>query len=197
MALLKKYFTIGILILTVMVIIAFAGLTVAVKYYRNESRRFKGNFEAEHDKSLEQNLTINELKKYNAGIVEELKEYKIKPRQVERIVQVQYQYRDTGTHTVEIKEVEKIINDTIYIFRGFEYNTGHIYLSGTVTDSAVMFNEISVTDTLLIVLTAQRECLFKPIKYQATAISKMKGDTMPILNNIQVIKKRGKPRVPY
>jgi hypothetical protein len=67
-------------------------------------------------------------------------------------------------------------------------------VSGEVTDTSVIITNKSITDTLLIALTKNKPCLFKPPLYKATAISQLKGDTIPILNNIQVIKKKGKAR---
>ena len=187
-------------IIIIIAILVIAGLSIAVKFYKNESKRYHGNYEAMFDKSLEQNITLKEFKEKYAAIADTLKQYHIKPRQIERVVQIKYQYRDTGSHTVKIVEVPKIvytIPKNITYTKTFTHSTQCFYISGTVTDTTVTITEQSITDTILIALTKTRKCLFKPPVYRATAISQCKGDTLPVLNNIQIIKKRGKPRAPY
>ena len=190
----KKYLKIGGIVIAVLSLLLITGLSIALKYYKNEATRYKENYNATFDKSLEQNVTLSEFKEKYASIADTLKQYKIKPRQIERVVQFQYVYRDTGRREIQIIEIYTYIYDTVYISRVFEAHTGCFYISGEVTDSSVIITEQSLTDTLYVVLTKYRTCLFGQPVYRAVAISQCTGATLPVLNNIHVIKKRGKLR---
>ena len=170
--------------------VVIIGIGVLANYYKNESNRYKNNYNAMFDREIEQRLTVSELKQKYSDIVDTLNIYKIKPKSIERIIQTKYEYRDT----IAYKDSLIFEYDTVLLASKADFNfiDRCFSISGYVIDSTITITDKKYTDSITVVLHWKRKWFFGRKTYQAAVISNC-GENQ-ILNNISVIKKKGSKR---
>lgn len=159
---------------------------------RKELERIKANTAAAAtgDPSYQITLTKRELKEYFSQELAKLKEYGIPARNVENIVEIRYEYRDS----VRYRDTLVWVYDTMGVERIAPFSIdGNCYsIEGFVFDDTVEIYCHQVYDDLLISLYREkRKCLFEKQKVKAMAISGCSGDTVAIVKNI-VVQKKGR-----
>ena len=169
-------------------------LIIVTTRQRKEIQRVKNNLEIQlrEDFSKEQEITKQELKKYYEGLLDSIKDVAgVKPKQIEHIVQVHYNYIDS---TVYVDSMIYIY-DTIHNIgiHEFAFATMCNYIEGKVIGDSITLTKLEYTDDISIVLYREKKkCLFKPKSYRACAISSCRNDTIAISNNLHVVKRNGK-----
>jgi hypothetical protein len=178
----KKY-----LILAVAILLACAtGLTLILIHVTKEKNRLANNYEIEVTGRLDelQTLTKKELKMYHSDLTKQLNDFGIKAGQVKNIVYVKYEFRDS----IIRKDSLIFTYDTIAhkSIANFQISGNCFDVSGCVEDSNIYITDYSHNDSILVALYKKRTCLFKKPIYKAIAISGCSGDTLQILNNIEI-----------
>lgn len=188
----KYIIKIGSVVLIVALIVILIITTIRQK---REIQRVKDNLEVQlrEDFSKEQEITKQELKKYYSGIIDSLKHVAdVKPKQIEHIVQVRYNYVDSTIYTDSLI----YIYDTITNKEGYKFavETKCNYLEGKVfVPDSIILDKVEYRDNITMVLYKGKFRFFKPREYRACAISSCQNDTIAVSNNLHVIK-RGKKR---
>ena len=180
----RKIITIGIIVLLASLVALFSSLWIKQK---KETKRQKSNFEIELIQELDrqQEISKKQFKELFEKEVATLKEYDIKPKQVENIIKIAYNYIDTliGRDTLVW------IYDTIreYEIAYFDVLSECNRVKGSVFADTVEITSVEPMDSLLIALYEEkRKCLFKRRAVKAIAISECKGDTLQVLRNLEV-----------
>lgn len=173
-------------IVTAVVFFAFSELSRT----RNELEKIKANtaVAATGEPSYQITLTKQELKEYFSQELEKLKEYGIPARNVENIVEIRYEYRDS----VRYRDTLVWVYDTIGMERIAPFSIdGNCYsIEGFVFDDTVEVLCHQVYDDILISLYREkRKCLFERQKVKAIAISGCSGDTIAVRRNVKVKRK--------
>ena len=160
---------------------------------RKEKNRIKENFDIEisNEKERLQTLTLSEFKKYYEAEIETLKQHGIKSNQVENIVQIRYNYKDSLIPKTQLVFKDTLIEyfDTSFVvtFSEFDIESKCNIVKGYILSDSIVIQSIETTDNLLISLYKEkRKCIFGKRKVKAIAISECKGDTVTILNNLKV-----------
>ena len=158
-----------------------------------EAKRLKADLEIEITgrRDEQQTLTKAELKKYFDGYVKELKEYGVRARNVENIVNIEYRIRDTTI----VRERTVTVYDTVRSSyrQEFDVRTKCYRIAGDVSDSVVTIREHDLSDDILVALYRERrKCLFERQKVKAIAVSQCKGDTLKILRNLRIQRRNEK-----
>lgn len=163
-------------------------LSVSLRKAKREMKRIKSNYEAQiSDHSIQQTLTPAELKKYFADEIARLKEYGVRARNIENIVNVQYLYRDTLIYRDTLVWVYDTVTD--YKFAPFDICTPCWSVFGKVIGDTVELYDVSVNDEIdVAIYREKRKCLFQKQRVKAIATSRCSGDTLRILRNIKVEK---------
>lgn len=163
-------------------------LSVSLNNAKREMKRIKSNYDAQlSDQSYQQTLTPAELKKYFADEIARLKEYGVRTRNIENIVNVQYLYRDTLIYRDTLVWVYDTVTD--YKFSPFDICTPCWSVFGKVIGDTVELYDVSVNDEIdVAIYREKRKCLFDKRRVKAIAISRCSGDTLRILRNIKVEK---------
>lgn len=157
---------------------------------REELERIKANTAAgvSGDPSYQITLTKRELKEYFSQELAKLKEYGIPARNVENIMEIRYEYRDS----VRYRDTLVWVYDTMGVERAAQFSIdGNCYsIEGFVFDDTVEVYCHQVYDDLLISLYREkRKCLFEKQKVKAIAISGCSGDTVAVRRNVVVKRK--------
>ena len=157
---------------------------------RKELERIKANTAAaaSGDPSYQITLTKRELKEYFSQELAKLKEYGVIARNVENIVEIRYEYRDS----VRYRDTLVWVYDTMGMERiaPFSINGNCYSIEGFVFDDTVEVYCHQVYDDLLISLYREkRKCLFEKQKVKAIAISGCSGDTVAVRRNVKVKRK--------
>lgn len=181
------WITIAKIAIVVLMVAAIVIMAVCLKKQGDEKRRLKENYyiDLSKDHSRQQTVDVQELKDYFAREVETLKEYGIRARDVENIIEVSYHYRDTT-----------IYRDTlIYLYdtaRGaktadFRLETSCYNIDGRIIGDTLEIQEITALDEILVSLYKERrKCLFGKRRVKAIAVSGCTGDTLAILRNLKI-----------
>jgi len=161
--------------------------------WKSEAKRIGLNYDIDLRGELERQKTITtaELKKYYEAEIEILKQHGIKPNQVENIVQIRYNYKDSLIPKTQLVFKDTLIEyfDTLFVvtFSEFEVESKCHKISGYILSDSIMIQSVETTDNLLISLYKEkRKCIFGKRKVKAIAISECKGDTITVLNNLKV-----------
>lgn len=157
---------------------------------RKELERIKANTAAaaSGDPSYQITLTKRELKEYFSQELAKLKEYGVVARNVENIVEIRYEYRDS----VRYRDTLVWVYDTMGMERIAPFSIdGNCYsIDGVVFDDTVEVYCHQVYDDLLIsIYREKRKCLFEKQKVKAIAISGCSGDTVAVRRNVKVKRK--------
>lgn len=157
---------------------------------RKELERIKANTAAaaSGDPSYQITLTKRELKEYFSQELAKLKEYGVVARNVENIVEIRYEYRDS----VRYRDTLVWVYDTMGMERIAPfYIEGNCYsIEGFVFDDTVEVYCHQVYDDILIsIYREKRKCLFEKQKVKAIAISGCSGDTVAVRRNVKVKRK--------
>ena len=157
---------------------------------RKELERIKANTAAaaSGDPSYQITLTKRELKEYFSQELAKLKEYGVIARNVENIVEIRYEYRDS----VRYRDTLVWVYDTMGMERIAPFSIeGNCYsIDGFVFDDTVEVYCHQVYDDILISLYREkRKCLFEKQKVKAIAISGCSGDTVAVRRNVKVKRK--------
>jgi hypothetical protein len=189
----KVLIKIGIRVVLVGVLILFFYLW---QKERNERKRIQENFDIEitNERERQQTLTTKEFKKYFDEYVAELKNYGIKPNQVENVVSVRYVYKDTliQKQVLNFRDTLIQVYDTAFTvsFSDFDIESNCNRVTGKIIADTLIIDSIETTDNLLISLYKEkRKCLLKKRSIKAIAISECKKDTLTILHNLKIGKK--------
>lgn len=182
-AIYKKMIFAGVMMLMTA---SVAILSISLHKSRMETKRIKENYEAQiSDNSIQQTLTPAELKKYFADEIARLKEYGVRARNIENIVNVQYLYRDTLIYRDTLVWVYDTVTD--YKFAPFDICTPCWSVFGKVIGDTVELYDVSVNDEIdVAIYREKRKCLFQKQRVKAIATSRCSGDTLRILRNIKV-----------
>lgn len=157
---------------------------------RKELERIKANTAAaaSGDPSYQITLTKRELKEYFSQELAKLKEYGVVARNVENIVEIRYEYRDS----VRYRDTLLWVYDTMGMERIAPFSIeGNCYsIDGFVFDDTVEVYCHQVYDDILIsIYREKRKCLFEKQKVKAIAISGCSGDTVAVRRNVKVKRK--------
>lgn len=168
-------------------------LIITTTRQRKEIQRVKDNLEIQlrEDFSKEQEITKAELKKYYEGVLDSVKKVAgVKPKQIEHIVQVRYNYIDSTVY----KDSMVTVYDTIRNVgvKQFSITSQCNYVEGKVIGDSIFIDKLEYNDNITMVLYKEkrRKCLRKT--YRACAISSCKNDTIAVSNNLHVVKRNGK-----
>lgn len=173
----------------VLMIAAIVIMAICLKKQGDEKRRLKDNFDIEVKKevSKQQKISVGELKEYFHKEVETLKEYGIKPKDVEQIVEISYFYHDTTVY----KDTLVYIYDTIRSEKTADFcvQADCFSVEGQVVGDTLEINDIKSYDELLIALYKEKKkCLFDKRRVKAIAISQCTGDTLAVKRNLLIEK---------
>lgn len=173
----------------VLMIAAIVIMAICLKKQGDEKRRLKENFDIEVKKevSKQQKITVGELKEYFHKEVETLKEYGIKPKDVEQIVEISYYRHDTTVY----KDTLVYIYDTIRSEKTADFcvQSDCFSVEGQVVGDTLEINDIKSYDELLIALYKEKKkCLFDKRRVKAIAISQCTGDTLAVKRNLLIEK---------
>lgn len=175
------------------ILILILGIIMAFKWgvgQMKEKVRYRNNYEAvQLYRDQEQVLHSNELTAYNNIVIKLQKELKLKPKQIERILQGEIRYQDTGSVKIQFKDREvKVYPDSIHgMINKPCYDLNLLLYKGK------FYEALSYHDTLSGVLYKKRPHKFLFIKYgrwiHKGALYSSCRDTMMIpFNNIKVIR---------
>ena len=172
-----------------LMIAAIVIMAVCLKRQGDEKRRIKENYDAEmrKDFSRQQKIDVGELKEYFRKEVETLKEHKIKPRDVENIIEVSYFYRDTTIY----RDTLIYIYDTVKSAKTADFcvETDCFNIDGQIIGDTLEIYGITAQDEILISLYKEKpKCIFGKRRIKAIAISGCTGDTMAIKRNLLIEK---------
>lgn len=179
----KKY-----LLIAVIVLLGLLSLFVSLYVKQiKETKRVKNNYDIELSQELDrqQILTTKELRKYYEDEISTLKSHGVKASQVENIIKVKYNWKDTTITRDTLCYFYDTIKD--YTIAHFDIKSSCNQIKGYVFNDTIEINSIETNDILLISLYREkRKCLFKKRGIRAIAISECKGDTLAILRNLKV-----------
>ncbi len=183
----RLWMTIAKIAAVALLVSAVVVMAVRLKKQGDENRRMKDNYEAEirRDMARQQTLDVNELKDYFAMEVETLREYGIRAKDVENIIEVSYHYRDTTIY----RDTLIYIYDTVMEANRADFSvwTPCYSIDGQITGDTLEIHSITAQDELLVTLYKERrKCLFGKRRVKAVAISGCTGDTLAILRNLKV-----------
>lgn len=173
------------IVAVLLMIAAIVILSVSLKKQTDEKKRLKDNYDIEmrQDRAMQQKIDMGELKEYFHKEVETLKEYGIRPRDVDNIVEVTYYVHDTTIY----RDTLIYVYDTVRNAQRADFcvQTGCYYIDGQIVGDTLEIYDILAQDELLISLYKEkRKCLFGKRKVKAIAISACTGDTMAIKRNL-------------
>lgn len=173
----------------VLMIAAIVIMAICLKKMGEEKRRLKENFDIEVKKevSRQQKITVGELKEYFHKEVETLKEYGIKPKDVEQIVEISYFYHDTTVY----RDTLIYIYDTVKSAKTADFcvETECFNVDGQIIGDTLEIRDIKSYDEILIALYKEKKkCLFDKRRVKAIAISGCSGDTLAIKRNLLIEK---------
>lgn len=168
-------------------------LIITTTRQRKEIQRVKDNLEIQlrEDFSKEQEITKQELKKYYEGVLDSLKKVAgVKPKQIEHIVQVRYNYIDSTVY----KDSMVTVYDTIRHIgvKQFQITSQCNYVEGKVIGDSIFIDKLEYNDNITMVLYKEKRKCFARKSYRACAISSCKNDTIAVSNNLRVVKRNGK-----
>ena len=182
----KKYIIIGLIIAALLGIVV--ALSCILHSQIKETKRLQNNFTVEYtdNHSIQQTITPAELKKYFSDFNSTLKQYGIKAKQVQNIVNIQYHYIDTLIPRDTLIYVYDTISHGYYA--EFDTQSNCTRVTGNVYNNSIQIESVETTDSILISLYREKNCLFNH-RIKAIAISSCKGDTLQILRNLKIQKK--------
>ena len=161
-------------------------LSVCLHKANNEKRRVQGNWEAAvSDRSRQQTIDVGELKEYFHEEVETLKQFGIRPRDVEHIVEVSYVYRDTTIY----RDTLIYVYDTVREERTADFcvETKCFNMDGRIIGDTLEVYGINMADEILVALYKEkRKCIFDKRRVKAVAISSCSGDTLAVIRNLKI-----------
>lgn len=175
---------IGVIVVAAIVILA----VVAVRQGR-EIGRLRTNYTAEvrHELDVQQEVTRKELKQLFVSEMNQLKEYGIRPGQIENIINVEYRLIDS----VRYRDTLIWVFDTLKSVRrtDFAINADCYTMEGEIVGDTIEISCLNVNDAVLVSLYKEkRKCLFQKRRVKAIAIGACSGDTLAILRNVKVVK---------
>lgn len=170
----------------ILMVTAIIILSVSLHKANKEKRRVQDNWEAAvSDRSRQQTIDVGELKEYFKKEVEMLKEFGIRPRDMEHIVEVSYVYRDTTVYRDTLIYVYDTVRETK--LADFCVETKCFNVDGRIIGDTLEIYDIAMADEILVALYKEkRKCLFDKRRIKAIAISACSGDTLAILRNLKV-----------
>jgi len=161
-------------------------LSVCLHKANNEKRRVQCNWEAAvFDRSRQQTIDVGELKEYFHEEVETLKQFGIRPRDVEHIVEVSYVYRDTTVY----RDTLIYVYDTVREERTADFcvETKCFNVDGRIIGDTLEVYGINMADEILVALYKEkRKCIFDKRRVKAVAISSCSGDTLAVIRNLKI-----------
>lgn len=171
----------------VLMIAAIVIMAVCLKKQGAEKRRLKENLDIElkKDKSYQQTIDVGELKEYFHKEVETLKEYGIRPKDVQSIVEVTYFYHDTTVY----RDTLVYIYDTIRSAKTADFcvETDCFNIDGQIIGDTLEIRDIKSYDEIMVALYKEkRKCLFDKRRVKAIAVSGCSGDTLTIKRNLLI-----------
>ena len=177
------------IIVAVLMVAAIIVMAVCLKRQGDEKRRLKANYEAEvlGERARQQTVDVQELKDYFAKEVETLKQYGIRAKDVENIIEVSYHYRDTTIY----RDTLIYIYDTVKSARTADFcvETPCYSIDGRIMDDTLEIYGIAAQDEIIVSLYKERrKCLFGKRRVKAIAVSGCSGDTLAILRNLKIWK---------
>lgn len=182
----KKIIDTCIVIALVLLMILFMVLWIKQK---NEFKRQKENLKIELSKeySRQQDITIKQLKESFQEELKVLKEYGVKPKQIENIIKVRYNYIDTLISRDTLVYIyDTIKNDMI---AHFDVESGCNRIKGYVYYDTIKIESVEVLDNIMITLYKEkRKCLFKKRTVTAIAVSDCMKDTITVTRNLVIHK---------
>lgn len=174
----------------VIIILLIISLVITTIYRKREIQRVKNNLEIQlrKDFSRQQEITKKELKMYYEGLLDSVKNLTgVKPKQIEHIVQIKYNYVDSTVYTDSLIYIYDTIRNIET--RRFGFATKCNYIEGNVIKDSITITRIEYTDDISIVLYKEKRRCFKPRTYRACAISSCRNDTISVSNNLHITKK--------
>ena len=185
----KLWILIAKIAAVVLMVAAIVIMAICLKKQGDEKRRLKENFDIEVRKDLarQQKIDVQELKEYFSKEVEALKEYGIRPKDVQNIVEVTYFYHDTTVY----RDTLVYIYDTIRSEKTADFcvQTDCFSVEGQVIGDTLEICDVKSQDELLIALYKEKKkCLFDKRRVKAIAISGCSGDTLAIKRNLLIEK---------
>lgn len=183
----NRYVNIAKFVIATILLLVVVVLAIAVFSLKKEKDRLALNLEVEmsNNYDAQQTITYNELKEYFAKEVKTLKEYGVKTKNIENIVNIEYRYSDTLLY----RDTLIYVYDTIKLLKTAEFDLdGQCWsVSGYVDTANVYIKNVSVHDSIVLALYKEkRKCLFEKRKVKAIAISSCKGDTLHVYRNLKI-----------
>lgn len=171
------------------VLLAFVITLICLFKQKKESERLLKNYKIEATARYEyqQEITKKELKEIHTKYDKLLKDYNIKRKNVENIVEIEYRYVDSTLY----KDSLIYVYDTITKYNVAEFSIGGDCwnLSGYITDNNIITKDFDYSDSIVIYLYKEKKkCLFDKRSIKAIAISACTNDTLTILRNLKVVR---------
>lgn len=181
-----------ILILGIVLVIMFSTLYGVFKLYQNEKeerKRFSNNMVALiTDKSRQQELTANELKKLYPMYDSLANELKLKTKYITNIIDTRYRFKDSIITSTVLKK-DSISEKSFFTIKEKCYN-----FSGFIKRDSISFTNKEFNDNLTTFLYKDwdKKYLWGLIKvkphYKAMVYSECMQDTISVINNIKIKK---------
>jgi hypothetical protein len=185
----KNKLILGLLAILVICLIALYGLFKLYQHEKEERKRYNNNMIALiEDKSRQQELTIDELKKLYPKYDSLAKVLNIKTKHITDIVETRYQFKDSTLVSTILKKdsiSEKAyftLKEKCYSFSGFIKRDSISFTNKTFNDNITTFLYRDWDKKYLWGLLK-----FKPY-YTAKVYSECMKDTIGVTNNIKIKK---------
>lgn len=179
-------------IINALILFVFVGIALWWGFgQRTKKLRYKDNFEAEAKyRDQERQISQNEIKDLYK-IAEDLqKKLAIKPKQIERIIQGEIKYIDTGSTRVIFRP-----SDTVLVYPDSLYGKieKSCYSLSYSIYEGIFRHSLNYHDSLDVLLYRERPHKFLFIKYgrwrhKATIYSNCADSTYKVFNNISVLR---------
>ena len=184
----KKYIIIGAIF--AILVCSLVTTSILMNRYRKIAERNEDNYTAVvQNRALQQKLTVSEFKEYYPELAKTAKEYGIKPKNLEHVIEAKYSYKDT----LIAKDTLIYVYDTVkQDFKAdFRYTDSCFTVAGTVYKNGyIEITDKGCQDNITTMLFKTRKCIFKKWKYKAVVVSKCTGDTLEVKNNIKIVKSK-------
>jgi len=173
---------------SVLAIVLYLFSTSAIQHAK-EIKVLNKNYEAVvYDSHIQQSLTLSQYKKYNSDLDSLGKLLKIRPKDIQHVIQTKYVFKDSIQEHVKYIYTKDTISKTINFIASKDCYT----VRGTSSNDTVRLTKIELNDILTTFMYKTYEHKFLFIRwskyYTAKVYSACMHDTISVTRNIKIVK---------
>lgn len=174
------------ILIPIIFLIVFSILCVSISKKNKEIKRIKENYEiiVNNNEARQQSITLSELKDYFSEEVNTLKEYNIRPKDVQNIIEYHYVFIDS----IVYRDTLVYIYDTVRNVSTSEFcvNGNNWTVAGKIICDTIEIENVEINDDFIVTLYKERKkCIFDKRRISAIVVSKYSGK-QKIYNNLLV-----------